>query len=253
MFSSLYQVFLYQPLLNLLVFFYNTIPGHDVGLAIILITILLKVILYPISVKALRQQKVMQDLQPKLNEIKERYKDDKAQMASATMELYRSQKVNPLASCLPLLIQLPILIAAYHVFQAGLLGKDFSGLYSFVVNPGVINTTSFGIIDWAQARKFPGLLLAVLAAILQYVQTKMLIHTHPPRADTAGKGAADETLMAAMNQQMLYFMPLFTVVLGYSVPAGLVLYWFVTTLLSLLQQWYFLSNHRKAENRLVQK
>src|SRR3989338_2887446 len=113
-FVDFFNQILVFPLLNLLVFFYNFIP--DIGVVIILLTVLVRLVLLPSFHKSLKHQKALQDLQPKMNEIKEKYKNDKEQQAKAMMELYSAHKVNPLSSCLPLLIQLPILIALYQVF-----------------------------------------------------------------------------------------------------------------------------------------
>ena len=118
--TGLFYTILYQPLLNILVFFYNVIPGHDIGVAIILLTALIRLILWPLMGQSIKGQKAMQSLQPKIQALKEQYKDDKQKLAQATMELYKAEKINPLSSCLPLLIQMPILIALYRVLSAGL-------------------------------------------------------------------------------------------------------------------------------------
>src|SRR3989338_7110782 len=118
--SQLFTTILYQPLLNLLVFFYTVVPGPDIGVAIVLLTMVIKLLLYPLSRQSIRGQKSLQQLQPKMNELKERYKNDREAQAKAMMALYKAEKVNPLSSCLPLLIQLPILLAVFQVFQSGL-------------------------------------------------------------------------------------------------------------------------------------
>src|SRR3990167_7571329 len=102
---SLYTTFFYQPLFNVLVFIYNTIPGQDLGVAIIALTVLVRVLLYPLSSQSIKAQKMMQDVQPKLDALKKQFGADKEKLASATMQLYREEKVNPLSSCLPLLLQ----------------------------------------------------------------------------------------------------------------------------------------------------
>lgn len=226
---QLYNTILYQPIFNLLIFFYNVIPGHDIGLAILALTVLVKVILLPFGAQMLRSQKALQELQPKLTELKEKYKDNKEKLASETMLLYKNQHVNPLSSCLPLLIQFPFLIAVYQSFQRGIASQNLEMLYPFVTNPGHINNISFGFLDMA----VPSLVLAVLAGIAQYVQTKMLITTKPA---SQTKGAKDEQMMASMNKSMQYFMPLLTIVIGAKLPAGLTFYWFVMTILSIVQQ-----------------
>ena len=131
-----YNDVIYRPLLNLLVFFYNVIPGHDVGIVIIVLTIFIRLILAPSFHKSLKSQKAMNDLQPKLGALREKHKGDKEAEAKAMMELYKEHEINPLASCLPLLIQLPILIGLYQVFRIALGGYRYyvrlQGLYSFV-------------------------------------------------------------------------------------------------------------------------
>lgn len=227
--AQLFTTILYQPLLNLLVFFYNLIPGHDLGIAIIILTIVIKLALYPLSHQSIKSQKALQDLQPKMEALKKQYKDDKEKLAKEMMALYKNEKVNPFSSCLPLLIQLPFLIAVFQVFRTGLDPASLNLLYPFVQNPGQLNPISFGLIDLAK----PNIILAVLTGASQFWQTKMLTTKRPPKAMP---GAKDEDMMAMMNKQMLYFMPIMTVVIGVSLPAGLVLYWFLTTLLTVFQQ-----------------
>lgn len=234
---QLFTTIFYQPLLNLLVFFYNIIPGHDLGLAIIAITVLIKVVLHPFSLKSLKSQKALQEIQPKINELKRIYKDDKSKLASELMNLYRQEKINPLSSCLPLLIQLPFLLAIYQVFRVGVTDKNLSLIYSFVYNPGQLNSLAFGFLNLSQTSWF----LAVLAGLAQFFQAKMLVAKKPAVQSQASK---DEAITAMMNKQMTFFMPIITVVIGLSLPSGLTLYWLVVTLVTLLQQW-FAFRHKK--------
>jgi YidC/Oxa1 family membrane protein insertase len=231
MFSSFFNVILYQPIFNVFVWLYNVIPGHDTGLVILLITILIRLVLYPLTSFSIKAQKSMQDLQPKLEAIKKQYAGDTQKQTQATMELYKNNKVNPFASCLPLLIQLPILIALYMVMRDGLASTNLDkALYSFVANPGQLNPVSFGFLNLAKSN----VILAVLAGAAQFWQAKLMITKQPPK--NAGSGAKDESMTAIMNKQMLYFMPIMTVVIGFSLPAGLTLYWFFSTILTGLQQ-----------------
>ena len=136
----LFNDILVRPLLNLLIVGYHYIPGHSIGLVIILLTIFVRLILAPSFHKSLKSQRSMTVLQPKMNEIRDKHKDDKEAQAKALMELYKEHKINPFSSCLPLLIQLPILIALYRVFILGLQNKGLDQyLYKFVPNPGMIN------------------------------------------------------------------------------------------------------------------
>ncbi len=240
MFSTLFHTILYQPILNVFVFLYNIIPGHDIGITILLITILVRALVYPLMSSSIKSQKAVQDLQPKLKEIKEQYKDDKQKQATATMQLYKENKVNPFASCLPLLVQLPILIALYMVMRDGLMSDNLGNdIYSFIFNPGKLNNVSFWIFDMAKAN----LILAIFAGAAQYFQTKAMLVKQPPKE--AGEGAKDEQMMAMMNKQMLYFMPVMTVFIGATLPAGLTLYWFFSTLLTWGQQVLIYKQHDK--------
>ena len=228
--SELFQLVLYQPLFNFLVSLYNIIPGHDIGVAIIILTVLLRTALYPLMSSSIKAQKSLQDLQPKLSELKKKHGKDKQALARDTMKLYKEHKVNPMSSCFPLLIQLPILLALFWVLRDGLDTTDFSKLYSFVQNPGQLNPMMFGLINLA----VPNIILAVLAGAAQFWQAKMLQTKRPPKV--AGTGGKDEDITAIMNKQMVYFMPVVTVLIGLQLPGGLTLYWFLSTLLTALQQ-----------------
>jgi len=232
---ALYQTIFYQPLFNALVFFYNIMPWSDLGLAIVTLTVVIKLILFPFTVQSLRSQRALQELQPKIEELKRRLKDKREQLSKAMMELYKNEKVNPLSSCLPLLIQLPFLIAVYQVFRSGLNSESLDLLYPFINNPGSLNHISFGFFDLAA----PSPVMAVLAGVAQFFTTKMLITKKPPPMVRGTEGAKDESMTAMMNKQMQYFMPIFTIVIGLGLPAGLTMYWFLTTLLTWVQQLYF--------------
>lgn len=233
--SFLFHVVLYQPIFNIFVFLYNIIPGHDVGVVILVITILLRLALYPLTKSSIRSQRALQDLQPRMEAVKKQFADDKQKQTQAIMELYKNNKVNPLTSCLPILIQLPILIALYTVLRDGLASTNLTAnLYSFVSNPGAINQISLGVFDMAK----PNHVLAILAGLAQYWQARTLNRKTPPKE--AGEGSKDEAMVSMMNKQMLYFMPVMTAVIGFNFPAGLTLYWFFSTVLMALQQmWQF--------------
>ncbi|MBI5077147.1 membrane protein insertase YidC [Candidatus Falkowbacteria bacterium] len=243
---ELYNTILYQPIFNLLIYFYNVIPGNDIGMAIIILTILIKLVLLPFGIQAIKSQKIMQELQPKLEALKKQYKDQKDKLASETMRLYREQKVNPLSSCLPLLIQFPFLIAVYQAFRVGLTTNNFDILYPFIANPGAINHLAFGFVNMAA----PNIALAILAGAAQYFQTKMF-PTAKPAVQTPG--AKDENMLASMNKSMLYFMPIMTIIIGMQLPAGLTFYWFLTTLLTIVQQKIMFLKRKDTEINLPRR
>jgi len=243
--SQIFITLFYQPILNLLVFLYNIVPGHDIGIAIILMTIIIKLILMPLSKKSLESQKALQVLQPKIEKIKETYKENKEEMSKRIMALYAENKINPFSSCFPLLIQLPFLFAVFRVFRAGLTNGSLDLVYSFVNKPDSLNPISFGIINLST----PNVFLAVLTGIAQFFQARMMVSKKP---EIKGKGSSDESMASAMNKQMLYFMPILTVFIGLSLPSGLSLYWFLTTILTILQQVFvFKSVEAKTSNDTV--
>ncbi len=219
-----FNLILVYPLLNLLVFFYHYIP--DIGVVIILLTVLIRLLLLPSFHKQLKSQKAMSDLQPKMDALKEKHKDDKEAHAKAMMELYKQHKVNPLSACLPLLIQLPILIALYQVFIQSLNGQALHGLYSFVSNPGQINPLFLGWLNLSHQN----IIMAVIAGVLQYFQSRLML---PKQKST-------DTTAKMMQYQTLYFLPAVTIFIGAKFPAGLTLYWIVTTLFGIGQQYYLL-------------
>jgi YidC/Oxa1 family membrane protein insertase len=222
------KTILYKPLFNALIFLVWLIPGHNVGVAIILLTIVVRLILLPSSLKSARQQKRMQDLQPQIKELQEKYKDDKQKQSQALMEFYKENKINPLGSCLPLLIQLPILIILYYVFINGLNTSRFDLLYSWMPRPEFINTAFLGL-DLSQPDKY---ILPIIAGVLQFIQGWQM----------APKKKPGETMEMAqtISRQMLFIMPLFTVFIAGKFPAALPLYWIVTTVFAIGQQWWAL-------------
>ncbi|HJV33369.1 MAG TPA: YidC/Oxa1 family membrane protein insertase [Patescibacteria group bacterium] len=225
---ALYHEVLYRPILNLTVGLYDLL-FNDFGLAILALTVLVRGALWPLTHRALANQKAMMDLQPKLKAVQEKYKDNKEEQAKAMMALYAEHKVSPFSSCLPLLIQLPLFIALYRVLSAGLKSENLNELYGFISNPGTISTMSLGFLDLSK----PSIVLAVLAAAAQFFQAKMMqrkdvkVHT---------EGSKDEDTMAIMNKQMLYMMPAMTLFIGWKLPAGLTLYWLFTNLAMIAQQ-----------------
>lgn len=253
--SFLFNELIYQPIYNFLIFVYNIIPLHDFGIAIILVTIIIKAVLIPLSRKQIESQKKMQEMQPRIKELQEKHKGDKEKQSRALMEFYKENKVNPFSGCLPLIVQLIVLIAIYRVLfniSQNNLMADSSLLYSFVQDPGQINRMFLNIIDLSAVLKLgslaltdiPQIILIVAAALLQYVQSKMLMakQVFKPKKD----GQPDFSQM--MTKQMLYMGPLLTLFIGIKFPAGLALYWLVSTLFMIIQQRYII---RKEDEKAI--
>lgn len=222
---AIFNEVLFRPLFNLTVFLYNILPGNDFGLAIVVLTLIIKLVFFPLTSKSIRSQKKLSQLNPKVQQIKEKYKNDTKAQSEATLALYRENGVNPIAGCLPLLIQIPILVGLYQAFIAGIKPESLNLLYGFIKNPEVINKISFGFIDIAS--KMP--ILAVISGGLQFIQSRK-------SAQFQGPGATKE--MKALNSQMLYFFPIMVIIIGWNLPAGLVLYWLATTAFSIVEQAY---------------
>lgn len=239
MLANLYHLLLTQPLLNLLVALYALL-WDDMGLAIIAITTIIRLILYPSFKHQLESQKKLSALQPQIQQVRERFANDREQQSRALMELYRQQKVNPFSSCLPLIVQLIILIALYRVFLTGLNGQALQDLYSFVPNPGSLNPISLGFLNLSERNFF----LALVTGLTQYWQSKMMVAGMPK---TKSPGTAKLDMSALMSKQMLYFFPVITVVIGAQLPAGLALYWLITTLFSIVQQYFIMKDKQKTE------
>lgn len=239
---------IYQPLYNLLVFLYTYVSFHDFGIAIIIITLFLKLILMPLSKKQIESQKKMQEFQPRIKEIQNKYKGDKIKQNQAVMEFYKTNKMNPFGGCLPLIFQLFFLIAIYFVFSdissKGLIIESDS-LYSFIKNPGKINELFLGIIDLSR----PNYFLAIFAAVSMFLQSKMLA----PKQTQKTEKTASMDFSQIMSKQMLYMGPLLTLFIGVKFPSALVLYWLVSTLFAIGQQMYMENKFQLIRNFLFKK
>ncbi len=234
--GELFFTLLYQPLYNLLVVLYNLMPWGGAGLAIIALTILVKALLLPITFRSLKAQKELQEIQPKIAELKETYKDDKETMAKELMAVYKNHNVNPFASCLPTIVQLFVFLALYRALATGIgtINADF--LYDVVSNPGTMGHIFLGI-DLGQV----SIPLAILAALMQYLQAKQMITKRPPKAVRESSVALDEDMTATMNKMMIIFLPLMMLVIGSTtLTGGLTLYIFVSTLFTYVLYSVFL-------------
>ncbi len=241
--TGFFSATIYQPLFNILISIYNFIP--DLGVSIILVTVLIRVLLLPLSKKSIESQKQMQEIQPQIKAIQAKFKNDKKAQGEAIMKFYKEKKVNPAGGCLPLIIQLIILIALYRVFLA-VIDYDSATtlLYSFVHNPMEIKNISLGFLDVTATGKI-NLPLALVTAGLQYWQGKMMMQRTEKNKPVAKKDPNKEPEFGEiMQKQMLYMGPVLTLVIGLSFPAGLLLYWFVTTLFMVGQQYWILNKEK---------
>jgi YidC/Oxa1 family membrane protein insertase len=232
MLSNIWNVVLYQPLLNALAFLVSIIPGGDVGIAVILLTILVKVVLFPLSQKSIESQAQMSVLTPELNKIKASGAS-KEEQARQTFELYKQHKTNPFSGCLLVLIQIPIIFALYYVFLKGI---NFEGghLYSFIHVPEHSNMLFLGLLDITQK----SLILAVLAGFSQYLQAHFVPKPPVSPITNGATPSFSDSFAKSMNMQMKYIFPFIVAFIAYSISGAVALYWITSNLFMVGQQIY---------------
>lgn len=239
---NVFNVVLYQPLFNALILLYQYLPGRDFGMAVIVLTVIIRIMLYPLMVESVKAQKSLSEIQPKIKEIQEKYKEDKEKQVREMMALYQREKINPFGGCLPLLLQLPILIGLFQVFRTGFDQEQMLyHLYDFVPSPGQVNTFFWGIVDLS----VPNTFLALLAGITQFFQTKMLM---PKKKKENKKKEKTVSFAETMQKQMLYFLPVFTVFILLGLPSAIGLYWTITSLFAIGQQRLVLGTAQKTKS-----
>lgn len=230
---SFFKTVLYEPLYNALVFLIDVLPGADVGIAVVVLTVVVKLILFPLSAKAIRTQLKMREIEPQLKEIRENYKNKREEMGRKMLDLYREHKINPFSGILLILIQLPVILSLYFVFtRAGFPSIDPSILYSFVKEPVVTNINFLGFIDLSANKN---ILLAVLAAVSQYFQVKFAIPAPPAKKDGEKDDFADN-FARTMHVQMRYVMPILTLVISFTLISVVGVYWIVSNLFAIGQE-----------------
>ena len=227
---SFFTYAFYQPIYNILIFLVSIVPFHDLGLAIILLTIIIRTILLIPSNKALKAQRKMQEIQPKLQKIKEKYKNNQEMIAKETMEIWKTHKVNPFGSCLPLLIQFPFLIAIFYVINSGLNPDDAYLLYEPLKNFSLseISVNFLGILDLTKINVF---VLPLIVGVLQFAQMKLAMSKKKPKEEKKGGNE-----MEKVSEIMIYILPVMIAVFTASLPAGVGLYWGISTLYGIIQQ-----------------
>ena len=253
--KQLWHLLLYQPIVNALIFLYQLL-FHNLGLAIIVLTVAIRSFLLPLTLSSMRAANKMKELAPEINKLKKKHGKDQQAFAKAQMELYKQHGANPAAGCLPQIIQLVVLIALYQAFililraDGDIIQKINQVLYSSLRLPTetVINTRFLYLIlakpDTFQiaglSLPLPGLFL-IAAALVQFISSKMMMPALALAQKEAAKtsGKADD-MATVMQSQMSYMFPLMTILIGYSFPSGLILYWFIFSFSTAIQQ-YFIS------------
>jgi YidC/Oxa1 family membrane protein insertase len=224
-FSTIFNTFLYEPILNFLIILYNLLGNF--GLAVIMLTIIIKILTNPLNKKSLESQKMMTEMQPKIKELQKKY-PDREQQSRELIKLYQETKFNPFSGIFLLFLQIPIFFALFRIFQSEItISKISSLIYPFVPLPETINYFFLGV-NLSQSNIY----IALITAVAQYFQLKTAT---PPTIKTEEKGQVEE-MTQIMQKQMTYFIPVVTFVVLFKLPAALGLYWSITTILNTIQQ-----------------
>jgi YidC/Oxa1 family membrane protein insertase len=224
MFYSIYHTIVYQPFLNLLIIIYSNVSFADLGIAIILLTILIRLALFPLFQKSQRHQMIAQKIQPHLKKIQQDHAGNPQKQTEAMIALYKEHDFNPFIGFVLLLVQIPIMIALYHIFINLFEPNALSALYSFVPVPANINDSFLGLMSL----KKPSIVIVVITAILQYVQG-FLMRKH------LVKSGGNQQAVAA-NTMIMFLGPVLTLTLFSSLPSAVTLYWLVSTVVNVIQQ-----------------
>ena len=216
--TAVYHELFYRPLLNGLVLLTGAVPAHDMGLAVIILTIAVKFLIFPFQHRAIVTQRKMRALEPELRSIKERFKKDSQEQARKTMELYRAHGINPLSGFVILIVQIPVFIALYKIFMGG-ANFDLSSLYSFVSVPADINLRFLGLVDMTRASAW----LAALAGVSQFFQMKLSVP--PVKKPAGGEKSFKDDLARSMSVQARYVMPAFVFFIAMKFSSAMALYW----------------------------
>lgn len=234
MFSSIWHLFFFDPVYNGLIFFVDIVPGGDVGIAVILITITVKAILFPLSIKAAKTQKVIKEIDPQIKEIKKNL-TDKQEQARAIMLLYKTSGINPFASILLMFIQIPIVIALYFAVASGggvsLPATNIDLLYSFIPKPETVSMLFLGIIDITQ-KSIP---LALLAGLFQFGHGYLAFPPLKPRVEGEKANMKDD-FARSLQIQMKYVMPIIIIFAAYTLSAIIGLYFVVSSITAIIQE-----------------
>lgn len=246
---GIFNVIIYQPIYNLLIFLYS-ILWNDLGLAIIALTILIKLLFIPLSKKQIESQKELQKVQPKIKKLQEKYKNDKETQSRKMMELYKEHKINPAAGCLPLIAQMVVFIYMYKIIRALTQTDNFQvhldSLYNFVFHPDHVEKIFLGFLDLS----IVSIPLAVITAVLQYYQIKMMQQKNNKKSNDTTPEQKDSTpdISTMMTKQMTIIIPAMILFTGLKFPSGLVLYWFTSTAFAIAQQWLIMHKDSKKLN-----
>ncbi len=235
--SLIWNTIFYQPIYNTLLFIISNITFGDVGFAIILITLVVKFVLYPLTKKSIRSQILMKKMEPELKLIKKNF-PNKEEQAKQTFELYKKNGTNPFSGCIVVLIQLPVIIALYYVIYKG-LSVDTNVVYSFIHKPEVFHTKFLGLIEMNSK----SIVLAVLAGITQFIQGYLASPVKPKveivtESDINEKKSFQDEMASSMQMNIKYILPVFIAVIAWQISSAIALYFVTSNIFTIVQEWY---------------
>lgn len=242
MISSLFNALVHTPLYNALVYIISVVPHADVGLAVIALTVLVKLILFPLARRASLTQARVRAITPQIEELKERYKDDKQTQTLEIIKLYKENGIKMSTSFLVMLIQLPVILGLYWIFyKGGLPTIDTSILYSFMpaLDTDTINMQFLGIIDMAGR----SLSIAILAGLSQFFYSTLVMPKPKPRGENP---TLKEDLAHSMHLQMKFVMPIVIAGVAYFISAAVALYWATSNIFMILQELIVQREHKRS-------
>jgi len=249
----MFNTFFLAPVYNIVVFFLNLFPSHDIGVAIILTTILIKLLLLKLNLSSQKSSYLIKDAQEELSAIKKKYGDDKQKIAEETMKIYKEKKIKPFSSFLILLIQIPVFFALFYVFRDGgvILREDL--IYSFNTFPETVKNLAFGFMNLSQKYIWVGILTGITMFILSKRQSLGLTNNKKEEKQRDSKTQDFQEVFAkTMQMQMKYFLPVISGVSAAVLPSAIGVYWTVNNILSIFQDIYIkkkLKSVKKEENK----
>lgn len=239
MIHSLFTNLLVEPIYNVFIALIAFIPTHDAGIAIILLTLIIRGIFFPTFAQAMRTQRAMKSVEGELAEIGKKHKDNPTEKGRQTMELFKQHNIRPFASILALLIQLPVFIALYAVFlREGFPQIATELLYNFTPTPEMVQAIFLGFLDLTEAHLIP---LAILVAAVQYFQSKISAGEMPTNLPPE-----KQQMMLMQRQMLLYFLPFMMGFITYTLPAAAGLYLMTNALVSVGQELLIARKFKKA-------
>ncbi len=251
----MFNTFFYQPIYNIVVFFLDIIPTHDIGIAVILTTIFIKLLLLKPNISSQKSSYLMREAQVEIDEIKKKYNGDNRKVAEETMKLYKEKKIKPFSSILVLIIQLPIFFALYYVFIDGIKFNE-SLLYNFIHFPEQVKHLAFGFMDLSQKYWWIGILAGISMYIFSKRQADIFKKMSNNNTDNSKQDSFKNIFAKTMQTQMVYFLPIISGISAAVLPSVLGLYWTVNNILSIFQDIYikrklniekFIKEHNKKD------